>query len=324
MLHFVQNVIRSVENYNFCNKKSSLLIYKMAEETPLLDISRNDLAELDGVMTGNLYAIGATGGFTMERGYNTVRLAEQEAPILVDVINSVQVTMSVDVFNTALGEYDTVTDSYANDEITISAADFADSIAVGNVISVGLYETLYTDFEAYVRAYFGNSGGFESLFTGASEFSAGVTEGEDADVFGAAEFVALLTGAEAEEEGGPYVSDLSGSITITNIAKLLKYVVDGNVFGNRDPAEQDYGLADKFLPGDLIWVPEGTTIVLKVAIDRESFAPLNNVGPTTGGIYLDAQTTNAGAVNYTSETVATTELITRTVTAPLLIKLATL
>jgi|Laugrespbdmm15sn_2_1035079.scaffolds.fasta_scaffold16322_2 hypothetical protein len=296
----------------------------MAEETPLLDLSRNDLADLEDVMTGNLYAIGATGGFTMERGYDTVKLAEQEAPILVDVINSVQVAMPVSLFNDLLGVYDTVTDSYENDEITISAEDFVDNITASRVISVGLYETLYSDFEAYVRAYFGNQGGFESLFTGASEFSAAVGEGEAASTdFDGEAFVALLTGAEAAEEGGHYVSDLSGSITITNIANLLKYVVDGNVFGNRDPADQDYGLADKFLPGDLIWVPEGTTIVLKVAIDRESFAPLNNVGPTTGGVYLDNQTTNAGAVNYTSETVATTELITRTLTAPLLIKMVT-
>ena len=90
------------------------------------------------------------------------------------------------------------------------------------------------------------------------------------------------------------------------------YAVDGNVFGNRDPAN-NIGLGDKFVAGDLIWVPAGTTVTLKLAIDSEALAPLNN---------LSAATSSSGAdTNFAQSTDATTTLITRVSHAPLLIKL---
>jgi hypothetical protein len=54
---------------------------------------------------------------------------------------------------------------------------------------------------------------------------------------------------------------------------------------------------------------------LKLAIDPEALAPLNNLSAS--------QSTTVGEGNFTQTTEATTELITRVVTAPLLIKLVT-
>jgi hypothetical protein len=108
----------------------------------------------------------------------------------------------------------------------------------------------------------------------------------------------------------------------------LKYSVDSNIFGNRDPEEGEegdrvnWGVENKFVPGDLIWVPEGTTVTLKLAIDAEAFAPLNNnSGTNQSGTVSQNQSTTFSGVNFTLETEASTELITRVAKVPLLIKL---
>ena len=281
---------------------------------PDLDPSGNDAAH-DTVYTSEVYAFEATGGFTMERGFDTIKLAEQTAPVYVDVTDAVQIKMDVLTFNDKLGLFDSITDSFANDEIILSSEELTAGVtADSQIISVGKYSTLYSDFQSYVASYFGLAGGFSSLFTAASEFAIDRVDPQTANVFNAASFIALLT-ASAQDPSGRYISDLSGSITISNIAKLLKYSVDGNVFGNRDRVVKNWGVEDGFVAGDLIWVPAGTTITLKLAIDPEALAPLNNLSAS--------QSTTVGEGIFTQTTEATTELITRVVTAPLLIKLVT-
>jgi hypothetical protein len=260
----------------------------------------------------SVYAFEATGGFTMERGFDTIKIAEQTAPVYVDVTDAVQIKMDVATFNTKLdlASFDSVTDSFGVNEITIDASELTAGVTdETQIISVGKYSTLYSDFQTYVAGYFGIAGGFSSLFTAASEFAI-----DTDNTFTGASFIALLT-ASAQDPSGRYISDLSGSITIGNIANLLKYSVDGNVFGNRDPEVKNWGVEDGFVAGDLIWVPAGTTITLKLAIDPEALAPLNNLSAS--------QSTTVGEGIFTQTTEATTELITRVVTAPLLIKLVT-
>ena len=133
-----------------------------------------------------------------------------------------------------------------------------------------------------------------------------------------------MTAETEDAETGAYLSGISGSITIDNVAKLLRYAVDGNVFGNRDPAlpspdGTDWGVATGFQAGDLIWVEEGMTIVLKLAIDEEAFAPLNNVGTTKGASLISTQDIASGMFSTVTE--ASTVEIKRTAKAPLLIKL---
>lgn len=291
-----------------------------------------------------VYALSATGGFTMERGFDDIKLAAADAPVHVNVTNSVQVLMDVATFNAKLGLVKNATNTAVTStsfsavddffkvadaevsSITLSSAEFTAGIAKSTqVISVGKYETLYSGFQSYVAAYFGFDGGFSSLFTSASEFSIDST-----NVFNGASFKSLLT-ASAQAAEGRYISDLSGSITISNITKLLKYAVDANVFGNRTPSGDgtavdsvnslNYGVADGFIAGDLIWVPAGTTIKLHLDIDAESFAPLNNIGSTNGSALASSQSSTFTDTNFTMNTSASTTVIDRVCTAPLLIKL---
>lgn len=274
---------------------------------------------------GEVYAFNATGGYTMERGFDTIKLAEQTAPVHVDVTNAIQVTMDVAYFNELLDltSFNVVTDAFGVDDITITAEKFTEKVAnPSQVISVGKYATLYSDFQAYVAAYFGSDGGFSSLFAAASEFAIDKDEEADtANVFNGASFIALLNSV-ATHADGHYTSELTGSINIANIAKLLKYTVDGNVFGNRDPELQNWGVANGFVAGDLIWVPNGTTVTLKLAIDPEALAPLNNVGSSYGELTATTQQSSFNGL-FSLNTTANTELITRVATAPLLIKLVT-
>ena len=274
---------------------------------PDTEFEIND-ATATGVYATSVYAFDATGGFTMERAFDTIKLAEQTAPVHVDVTNSVQVTMSVATFNDKLDltSFDPVTDAFGVDSITLSAAELKTELVAGSVISVGIYATLYSDFVTYVAAYFGFNGGFSSLFTAASEFA---IDGEN--VFDADSFIALLNGDSDVDELGHYTNALTGDITISNIANLLKYSVDGNVFGNRDPATNP-GVSYGFVAGDLIWVSGGTTITLKLAIDDEALNPLNN---------LSSASSEDTTALFGVTTDATTTLITRVVHAPLLIKL---
>jgi len=277
---------------------------------------RND-ASHTGAYDSSVYVFPATGGFSMERGFETIKLAAVIEPTYVDVTDAVQVTMDVATFNGLLGDFSTVTDSFEHNTITLDAEAFRDGVtAPTQVISVGKYSTLYSDFQAYVAAYFGTNG-FETLFTAASEFKI-----DEANVFDADAFIALLTNVPDTESTGASVSTMTGSITIADVDKLLKYSVDANVFGNRNPATADWGVSNGFQPGDLIWVPAGTTIVLNLAIDAESFLPLNNIGTTnSAGISSSQSTTFLQGDNFSLVTEATTTLITRTAKAPLLIKL---
>ena len=282
------------------------------------EFPRNDASHAD-VYEDSVYAFEASGGFTMERGFDNIKLAAQTAPMYVDVTEAIQIKMDVATFNTKLdlASFDEVTDSFGVDSITIDAEELTSGVtADSQIISVGKYATLYSDFQTYVANYFDIPGGFSSLFTAASEFAIDRVEGPPvvANVFNAASFIALLT-ASAQDPSGRYISAMTGSITIANIAVILKYSVDGNVFGNRDRDVKNWGVADGFVAGDLIWIPTGTTITLKLAIDAEALAPLNNLSTS--------QITVVGAGNFIQTTEATTELITRVVTAPLLIKLVT-
>jgi len=298
----------------------------MSEPADLTD-APNDAAAA-GVYATTVYAFGATDGFVMERQFDDIKLRAADAISRFDVTNSVQVAVEASVFNAKLGAFDDVDDCFkidgvATEAITFTSDNFRAALAAPeDVISVGSLSTLYSDFKAYVGVYFGFNGGFETLFAAASEFTI-----DTGDVFDADSLVALINGAAAgEDPATPYTKVMTGSITISNITKLLRYAVDSNCFGNRVPASTagtsgaatdavNFGVNNGFLANDLIWVPAGIEVTLKLAIDAESFNPINNRGPN----YV--QNTDLTSGNFESHTTATTTLITRVVKVPMLIRL---
>ena len=228
--------------------------------------------------------------------------------------NSVQVLFDVKTFNAKLGlikdasnveiistTFDVSTNAFAYDSLTISATEFVAGMSLENVVSVGKYATLYSDFDTYVQSYFGQNGGFSTLFHRYQPNNS---------VFDAAAFMNFITGDAS--------NNFSVSITVSNINKLLSFAVDSNCFGNRiDPSGVNYG----FIANDLIWVPKGTTIQLNLNIDAESFTPVNNRGPIYAADIGISQDTSFTTGDFVETTHSTTTNISRTLEAPLLIRL---
>lgn len=301
----------------------------MSEPTP------NPLTET--TYSGSYYTFPATGTFTMDQSFSTIMLQPQTDASYVDVTNSIQVKFDVRTFNRKLGllkdssnmlvldsSYDITNDVYPTDSITINATEFVDGMKATQVITTGAYSTLYSSFKSYVQTYFNYAGGFTSLFIGAEDFS------YNNDVFDAVAFMNLID-PSAANTAITTITPLSGSITISDINKSLRYAIDSNVFNNRnainydlsasDPSDNtNWGMAAGFVAGDLVWVPAGTVINLKLGIHAENFTnALNNVG--TVNVSSIADITNG---LFTTTSTASTLSINRTLTAPLLIKLANL
>ena len=282
-----------------------------------------------------------------------------------------------DVFTTATqnNELDVATASVL-DTITLSANEFMNGLVTNYVMSVGSYNTMYADFIEYVNTYFGYAGGFGSLFSSASEFNL------NGGVFDASAFINIIN--PYYTASGENVKPLTGTVTLTNVNSLLKYAINTNCFNNRNPVtdlsssdpgttdasrypglkdgssyslpssyqvtndplyQADWGMADGFVAGDLIFVPAGTTVRLHLVLDTELFSPLNNIGPANVGFKADGsirigsityatnQETSLVTTNpyynvalgqFTTDSTATTLNIDRTLTAPLMIKLANL
>jgi len=334
----------------------------------------NDFPE--GAYSGYYYAFYGSGGYTMDQCFNTIKLRPQAAILRYDVTNSLQVTFDVRTFNAKIGlykdadnivvnysEFDVSSDTFPTGNITISSSEFVSGMSESQVISVGAYSTLYSDFIEFVNTYFGYAGGFSSLFSSASEFDI------NGGVFDASAFIKLITATDVVMDMSN-VKAVTGDVTISNINALLKYAIDGDVFGNRIPQQStgtasnpatdasgeavsstlyksNYGMADGFVAGDLIFIPAGTTVKLHLVIDSENYNPLNSMGPsnvsnligsmdtarTSTTTFINAEgvtnplytATEDGAKQiFTETTTATTTNIDRTLTAPLLIKLANL
>ena len=338
----------------------------------------------DSSYSGLVYAFYATGGFTMDQCFNTIKLLPEATLYQYDVTQAVQVNFDVRTLNAKLGLYkddanqyitstmfDISSDSFPNDSITLTADQFVAGMTAPQVISVGTYSTMYSDYTEYVNTYFGYAGGFSSLFASASEFN--VNQG----IFGPNELIYLLN--PSSDPSGANVKAVTGAITISNINQLLRYAVDSNVFNNRTPGtanvtgyndttalepgstvdntnnvlsssagsgtasdvsgniegvlqnlyQSNYGTADGFVAGDLIFIPAGTTIKLHLVIDAEIYNPLNNIGSTNVLNLISSQdfTNKYGTTSanyFTESSTASITNIDRTLTAPLLLKLANL
>jgi len=134
------------------------------------------------------------------------------------------------------------------DSVSINALEFATDISHGgvmSVLSVGVLATLYDDFDDYVKQYFGYAGGFASLFEAAGTFEIGegfnenklfnlITDASHNGTWTTVNGQPVFSNVSAPKEF-EYNADISGSISINNIVKSLRFVVDSNIFGNRHP-----------------------------------------------------------------------------------------
>jgi len=307
---------------------------------------------LNYVYNGPLFVMPASGGFQTQQTFDTIHTLTEATIFQFDVTNSVEVLFDVRTFNTLIGIskdldninvtsahfYDNSENVLYKDSLTITASQFVAGLTSEDVISVGCLSTLYGEFTHYVEKYFGFKGqlGTNDLY-GAATFYGGLNNFfPNHGVFDASAFINIINGAPADGNGA-FINDLSGQITVSNITQLLRYAVDTNIFGNRDASagttasdpyhRSNYGVTDGFFENDLIFIPgNGIQITLNLGILAGSFTSTTMI---TTAAYGASQDTSFNAFTNSSGTfVETSNLsnsaISRTVSAPLLIRLANL
>lgn len=278
--------------------------------------------DINGLYSGSIYAFGASGGFVVQQGFSQINMMEEEALTRYDVTDAVQLKFSVRTINKKLGIlkdssnvnviqawFDPANEVLYKDNVKICNCDLKNGVNTQSIISVGKLQTLYADFRNCVGAYFGDPGGFASLFALEQEFN------PNNGVFDASALIQLINKSTFTMNGS-FVSDLSGDVIVNDINRLLEYTVDTNVFNNRNPTNKNWGVVDGFIAGDLIFIPEGLTIRLSLNIQAETFLPVNNIGPSNLERIRNRLNWTRGYVKRS--TTYTTTNITQTTTLPIL------
>ena len=247
----------------------------------------------NGVYQGSTYVFDTSGGFSIEQSFSQIDLNTYSPIAQYDVTDAIQIRFSVRTLNNKIGIIkdqsnievlqvlyynnlqDILQDVHGNitDHVTVNPVDFIKGVTTENIISMGKMSRLYSDFNYTVMEYFGAPYGFSTIFSGASEYN--INNG----VFGKTEFIKLINGISFDGVTGSVISALDGYFTVNDLNKHLRFICGTNVFGNRPPTG-NFGLPNGFIAGDLLYIPNGISITLSVAIEQEPYTPINNVGPT--------------------------------------------
>lgn len=288
------------------------------------EITINPIVPDGDTYEGLFYAYGASGGYVMEQGLATIKLMPYETINKYDVTQALQVKFDVRVFNEKLGlykdgsnatilttSYNYNTMSFPSNSISLSAPEFRLGVNVSaDVISVGKYYTLYSDFQTLLNAYFGFPQGFTSIFSLDSQISI------NGGVFDASAMIHLMN-YSALSASGEYVNTMTGDITIDHINGLLRYACSENPFNNRTSQVP----ADGFMANDLIYVPTGTTVTL-VANFANSDSSSNYITILPSALaQIQGQTGDFTNGDYSQVTTFNSASIVRVVKVPLLIRL---
>ena len=288
--------------------------------------------QTNGVYTGLAYVFDASGAFSIDQSFPQINLNTYSPIAQYDVTEALQIKFNVRTLNNKIGVikdqtnvtvlevlyYDIsnelLTDIYGNttDSVSISSAEFLKGVSTRNIVSMGKMSTLYSDFNYTVMEYFGAPYGFSSVFANATDFNA------NNGVFDSTAFINLINGITFDGVTGSVISDLSGYFKVNDLNKHLRFICGTNVFGNRPPSDNN-GIPNGFLPGDLIYIPNGISITLSVAVEPEPYSPPDNVGPTNLHAVDSLVNYSDPQNNIHKVTTSTISNITQTYSVPILI-----
>lgn len=244
----------------------------------LIDISNKIQTIYGMVITEDLIAIDATGGFAVDISLADIDLIKVNPLRNFDLTETLQLNFDVRIFNEKIGLFKdasntTILDSSFNSEIgafpehtiTINFEEFKNNVTASQIISLGKFETVYSDFKQYINRYFHYSNLFHSLIKNseATDISNGIFDNNH--------FIELINGQSINSDGQT-VNNFSGSVQIRDINTSLGYILEDNPFNNR-PTTTDlsYSLGDGFIAGDLILVNPGMVIELQLIVDEQTF-----------------------------------------------------
>jgi len=248
--------------------------------------------------SGYIYAITARGGFTINQTFSTIHLVVANPIFKYDVTNSLQIYFDVNIFNSKLGNFNN--GFFENDSITISASEFLANLTTTNIISLGLFYNFYSDFISSVNNYFNYANGFTPIFSSQYKYiSNGIDYSNSLDNN---TFIDFINSRKNN------ITDLSGSITISNINNVIKCAVKNNIFNNRNGINTSAG----FVEGDIIFINEG--ILATLSLDLDIISNGISLSDIMSQTYTDFSCNNV--------TTASLKNIKETVNVPLLFRLS--
>jgi len=244
----------------------------------LIDVS-NEIQYVDGmIITENLIAIDATGGFTIDISLADIDLLTENPIRDFDLTETLQLEFDVRIFNEKIGlikdasnitildtSFNSELNVFPNDSFTLTFEEFKDNLDSSQVISLGKFETIYSDFKQYINHCFYYNNLFPSLLksSDATDISNGIFDSD--------QFIELINGQYVNEDGET-VDNFSGSVKLDNINISLSYILQADPFENRVvSSDLSYSKSDGFISGDLILVNPGMIIELKLIVDQQSF-----------------------------------------------------
>ena len=144
----------------------------------LIDLS-NQVQYVDGmIITENLVAIDATGGFAIDISLSDITLVAENPIRIFDLTETLQLDFDVRIFNTKLGlvkdasnvaildtSFNVATNTFPNNSLTLTFEEFNNHLTASQVNSLGKFSTLYSDFKQYINHYFYYSNNFNSLLS---------------------------------------------------------------------------------------------------------------------------------------------------------------
>lgn len=267
------------------------------------------------------FAFNAFGGFKVEQDFPLYRpIGDGFRPY--DLSDAIQIRYSVIDLNykihvinestaaalsqnsstcyTATGNSGTGT---VNDTLEITSEEFIDNVNTSNIISMGKMSTLYSDFLDTVTAYFGSP-----IVLNNNIFN--INNG----VFDASAYLHLINGGTFDING-TFVSDFSGAVHVYDMNAKLNSAVKRNLFNNRNESSS---VVDGFVVGDLIYVPDGMTVTLKLDIDHGALIDIYS-GPANLKAIDDQLNYYNSATRVRKTTTYSNTNITQTYTVPIVI-----
>jgi hypothetical protein len=244
----------------------------------LIDVS-NEIQYMYGmIITDDLIAIDATGGFTVDISLSDIEVIKQNPIREFDLTETLQLDFDVRIFNEKIGlikdasnitvldsSFNIVTETFPNTTVNITFQEFKNNLVSSQITSLGKFETIYSDFKQYINHYFYYSNLFPSLLKSgdATDISNGSIDND--------KFIELLNGQYINSDGQT-IDNFAGSINIYDINTSLSYISTDDPFNNRVvTSDLSYSMSDGFISGDLILVNPGMNIELKLIVDQQSF-----------------------------------------------------
>lgn len=278
-----------------------------------------------------LFAFPGTGSFSLSRVLPTVTMDPSSLLQAVDVSGSLQINVPLSYFT-----IDSATDSsgtLVTDYITFTSNHLKEILNTSSspIASIGSLSSLFLNYDNYVAAYFGYTNGFTLPFS-LLNTSNGLSGNNSYDANGYIDGITTsaanrnLTNDQVRTFLTSPLTDISGTITVPNITKLLTFVCSRNTFNNRPQGMQ---FTAGFQAGDLIYITGGLIINLSTNISNNGISKFSTITANNGfsaidnsfNTLYDVTNTSGKIMDYTFSSNIINTKLNLNVSIPLLLRL---